>query len=33
VIGRDGRTASALRTLVAALARRRGSSCTLEILD
>ncbi len=33
VIGREGRAASALRTLVAALARRRGVSCTLEILD
>ncbi|HVO10890.1 MAG TPA: KH domain-containing protein [Vicinamibacteria bacterium] len=33
VIGREGRAASALRTLVAALARRRGVACTLEILD
>ncbi len=33
VIGREGRTARALRTLLEALARRRGSSCTLEILD
>jgi len=33
VIGREGRTASALRTLVAALSSRRGASCTLEILD
>jgi hypothetical protein len=33
VIGREGRTASALRTLVAALAKQRGSTCTLEILD
>jgi predicted RNA-binding protein YlqC (UPF0109 family) len=33
VIGRDGRTASALRVLVAALARRRGKSFGLEILD
>jgi predicted RNA-binding protein YlqC (UPF0109 family) len=33
VIGRDGRTASALRTLLGALAERRGGSCTLEILD
>ncbi len=33
VIGREGRAASALRTLVAALARRRGTECTLEILD
>ncbi len=33
VIGREGRTADALRTLVDALARRRGNSATLEILD
>jgi predicted RNA-binding protein YlqC (UPF0109 family) len=33
VIGREGRTAAALRTLVSELARRRGSPCTLEILD
>ena len=33
VIGREGRTASALRTLVSALARQGGSECTLEILD
>jgi uncharacterized protein len=33
VIGREGRTASALRTLVDALARRRGDAVTLEILD
>ncbi len=33
VIGREGRTADALRTLLDALARRSGSSCTLEILD
>ena len=33
VIGREGRTASALRVLVAALARRRGQSVGLEILD
>lgn len=33
VIGREGRTADALRTLVGALARRRGTACTLEILD
>ncbi|MGE5127340.1 MAG: KH domain-containing protein [Betaproteobacteria bacterium] len=33
VIGREGRTASALRTLVSELARRRGSPCTLEILE
>lgn len=33
VIGRDGRTAQALRTLVEALARRRGDDVVLEILD
>ena len=33
VIGREGRTASALRVLVSALARRRGESVVLEILD
>ena len=33
VIGREGRTAGALRTLVGALARRRGGVCGLEILD
>ncbi len=33
VIGRGGRTAAALRTLVGSLAGRRGGSCTLEILD
>jgi len=33
VIGRDGRTASALRVLVSALARRKGRSLELEILD
>jgi len=33
VIGRDGRTAKALRTLFAALARRRGDSCEVEVLD
>jgi uncharacterized protein len=33
VIGREGRTASALRVLTGALARRRGQSCVLEILD
>ncbi len=33
VIGREGRTAGALRTLVAALAKRRGQAVTLEILD
>lgn len=33
VVGREGRTAHALRTLVEALARRRGERATLEILD
>jgi len=33
VIGREGRTASALRTLLGALAERRGGACSLEILD
>jgi len=33
VIGREGRTAGALRTLVAALAHRRDTAFTLEILD
>ena len=33
VIGREGRTASALRTLVDELARRRGTTVVLEILD
>ena len=33
VIGRQGRTADALRTLCDALAARRGRSCDVEILD
>jgi predicted RNA-binding protein YlqC (UPF0109 family) len=33
VIGREGRTAAALRVLLEALARRRGGACVLEILD
>ena len=33
VVGREGRTAHALRTLVEALAHRRGERATLEILD
>ena len=33
VIGREGRTANAMRTLLDALARRRGGSCALEVLD
>lgn len=32
VIGRRGRTASALRTLLAAMARRNGTTCEMEIL-
>lgn len=32
VIGRGGRTADALRTLLDAVARRRGTPCDLEIL-
>jgi predicted RNA-binding protein YlqC (UPF0109 family) len=33
VIGRHGRTAEALRTIVAALGRRQNEECELEILD
>jgi predicted RNA-binding protein YlqC (UPF0109 family) len=33
VIGRDGRTAKALRTVLGAVARRHGRSCQLEIVD
>jgi predicted RNA-binding protein YlqC (UPF0109 family) len=33
VIGRDGRTAKALRTVLGAVARRQGRSCELEIVD
>jgi uncharacterized protein len=33
VIGREGRTANAMRTLLEALARRRGGAVALEILD
>ena len=33
VIGREGRTAQALRSLLAAVAEQRGSACTLEILE
>ena len=33
VIGREGRTANAMRTLLDALAERRGGSVSLEILD
>ena len=33
VIGRRGRTADALRTVLDAVGRRRGRRCELEILD
>ena len=33
VIGRDGRTVNALRTVVAAAALKRGEKARLEILD
>ena len=33
VIGRGGRTAAALRTVLDAVAARHGQKCTLEILD
>ncbi len=33
VIGRQGRTADALRTLCESLAARRGRGCDVEILD
>lgn len=33
VIGRGGRTAAALRTVLDAVAARRDRKCTLEILD
>jgi predicted RNA-binding protein YlqC (UPF0109 family) len=33
VIGRDGRTVNALRTVVAAAAAKRGEKARLEILD
>jgi uncharacterized protein len=33
VIGKKGRTADALRTLLDAVARRRGTSCDMEIVD
>jgi predicted RNA-binding protein YlqC (UPF0109 family) len=33
VIGRGGRTAAALRTVVEAVAARQGHRCVLEILD
>lgn len=33
VIGRDGRTAQAIRTLLSAVARKSGVHATLEILE
>ena len=33
VIGRDGRTVKALRTLLGAVARKHDRSCLLEIVD
>ncbi len=33
VIGRRGRTADALRTLLDAVARQRGMHCDMEVLD
>ena len=33
VIGREGRTAGAMRTLLSALAERRGGTASLEVLD
>jgi hypothetical protein len=33
VIGKRGRTADALRTLLAAAARRRGTECDMEVVD
>ena len=33
VIGREGRTANAMRTLLDALAERRGETVSLEIVD
>jgi predicted RNA-binding protein YlqC (UPF0109 family) len=33
VIGKNGRTADALRTLLAAVANERGQRCELEIVD
>ena len=33
VIGREGRTARALRTLLGAVARKSDRSCLLEIID
>jgi predicted RNA-binding protein YlqC (UPF0109 family) len=33
VIGREGRTANALRTVLGAVAREHGRTCQLEIVD
>ena len=33
VIGRGGRTADALRALLAAVAQRHGKSCSVEVVD
>jgi uncharacterized protein len=33
VIGRGGRTAAALRTVLETVARERGSACEMEVLD
>jgi len=33
VIGRQGRTADALRTVIEAVGRRRGIDCDLEVVD
>jgi predicted RNA-binding protein YlqC (UPF0109 family) len=33
VIGRGGRTADALRALLAAVAQRQGRRCSLEVVD
>jgi uncharacterized protein len=33
VIGRGGRTAAALRTVLEAVARERGIACEMEVLD
>jgi predicted RNA-binding protein YlqC (UPF0109 family) len=33
VIGRGGRTVEALRTLMGAVAERRGTRCTVEVVD
>ena len=33
IIGRDGRTIQAIRTLVAAAAKKSGESCNVELAD